>query len=144
MGGLAAKRLLELLPPRLTAAARYDLIEALWRHFGPASHAHFGVTPTSDIGELLQAVSQKFDAVALAYNIPEEVKDKFKWLHSAETAAVERLLNHFRQQEKALALETIRLELPVLQRQRMEHPDTSLLLRLSVQVHRHRISIDVQ
>jgi hypothetical protein len=48
MSGSVAKRLFDLLPPRMPIATKLELAGNVWRHFGTTSTHHFTVGPNAD------------------------------------------------------------------------------------------------
>lgn len=144
MSGMVAKRLFDLLPKRMPLALKYELAGNIWRHFGPTSRLQYvaGVdTPLSDIEERVSATMAE---VVTRYNIPENVSARFKWLSDGDISLQERLLNHFRQKEKELAVQKVRAEIPVLQRQVRDHPVKTHLARTVLVIHRHEISVTIR
>lgn len=143
MSGLVAKRLFSLLPPRMPPQKKLDLADNIWRHFGPSSSHAFSVGPSASIDAIADAVARKLDATVTIYNIPENVKNRFAWLAGGDVRAEETLLNHFRLQEKKLAVHRIQMELPVLQRQILNHPETTGVTQSEIRIHKHTFTIRV-
>ncbi|WP_300527708.1 hypothetical protein [Maricaulis sp.] len=144
MSGLVAKRLFAFLPPRMPIRTKYQLAGNVWRHFGPSSRNYFRVGPDTPQQLVLNEVLARLDAVVTPYNTPQNVQRRFDWLAGADVELQEKLLNHFREEEKKLALEKISLELPMLQNQVREHPDTTAVARSTLQVNKHEIQIRVE
>ncbi|MFL1517144.1 hypothetical protein [Pseudomonas prosekii] len=143
MSGMVAKRLFDLLPPRMPESKKYELAESVWLHFGPSSRHSYTVGPQADVNVLAQLVVEKLDQVVLSYGVPENVKARFAWLAAGDVAINERLLNHFRQLQKSLAAEKVNLEIPVLQKQVLDHPTSTELARSHIEIHKHLVSITV-
>ena len=143
MSGLVAKRLFSLLPPRMPSKTKLDLADNIWKHFGPSSSHAFSVGPLAGIDAIADAVSRKLDAAVTIYNIPDNVKNRFAWLAAGDVRAEEVLLNHFRLQEKKLAVHRIQMELPVLQRQILNHPETTGATQSEIRIHKHTFTIRV-
>lgn len=143
MSGLVAKRLFSLLPPHMPISKKYELAENVWTHFGPASKHYYSVGPTADVGTLATIVAEKLEGNVTKYNIPDHVKNRFKWLSAGDVSVEEQLLNHFRQQQKGLALQKIREEIPVLQRQMLMHGDKTGAARSELHIHKHIIAISI-
>lgn len=143
MSGMVAKRLFDLLPPRMPERKKYELAESVWLHFSPSSRHAYTVGPQADVAALAHVVEEKLDQVVLAYGLPENVKARFAWLASGDVAIMEQLLNHFRQLQKSIAAEKINLEIPVLQKQVLDYPDTTGLVRSQIDIHKHVVSITV-
>jgi hypothetical protein len=73
MSGLIAKRLFDLLPPRMPIAKKLELAGNVWHHFGPSSRHHFTVGPNAD---------------------PKLVMDRIRDIQSENTASVVADLHH--------------------------------------------------
>lgn len=143
MSGMVAKRLFGLLPPRMPESKKYELAENIWLHFGPATNHSFVVGVTANAEDIASLVAEKLDHAVVNYGLPESVVSRFTWLASGDMAIKEKLLNHFRQLQKQLVIDRVSLEIPVLQRQVREHPNTTGLARASLQVHKHTVDVVV-
>ena len=139
MSGLVAKRLFDFLPPRMPLKKKFELAENVWRHFGPKSNHSYMVGPRASVAAVADKVATRLDEVVTLYNVPEYVRNRFKWLSSGDVQVQEQLLNHFRQLEKALVIEKVNLELPVLQRQVGNHGAITHRAKSVVRVHKHEI-----
>ncbi|MEE8312159.1 MAG: hypothetical protein V3R77_07870, partial [Candidatus Binatia bacterium] len=116
MSGRVARRLYELLPPRMPIEARYSLVEGLWRHVSPGSQRTLRVGADVPADEIVVAVSAHVDAVMTGHRIPEELQRRFRWLSDADVQAKQDLLNHRNVLEKTLILDALRVRLPILLR----------------------------
>ena len=58
MSGQTAKRLFNLLPPRMPISKKYSLVETLWRKLGPRSHKILEVGASANPNTVLDAVDQ--------------------------------------------------------------------------------------
>jgi hypothetical protein len=143
MSGLVAKRLFAFLPPRMPIRTKFALAANVWRHFGPSSSHSLRVGPTTDQSLVIDEVSKRLAAIVTIYNTPDNVRRRFDWLAGGDVKVHEQLLNHFRQQEKSLAIEKIQLELPVLQRQVACHEGTTSRASSVLQINKHTISVFV-
>ncbi|WP_155499979.1 hypothetical protein [Pseudomonas chlororaphis] len=143
MSGMIAKRLFDLLPPRMPERKKYELAESVWLHFGPTSRHAYTAGPQADVAVLAQVVAEKLDQVVVSYGLPENVKARFNWLAAGDVIIKEQLLNHFRQLQKTIAAQKISLEIPVLQKQVLDHSDTTGLVRSHIEIHKHVVSITV-
>lgn len=141
MSGLVAKRLFNLLPPRMPIEKKFELAGNVWRHFGPSSSHSYVVGPNADVGEIAAVVAKKLDEAVTRYRIPDTVKRRFTWLAAGDVKVEEQLLNHFRQIEKSLALQKVNAEMPVLQKQVRAHPDITSRAKSEIQIHKHRVSV---
>ena len=141
MSGLVAKRLFNLLPPRMPLDKKYELAENIWRHFGPSSRTSFMVGTSADIKEISRVLTQKLDDAVSTYELPENILKRFDWLSAGDVRLKEKLLNHFRQEEKKLCVDRVKAEMPLLQRQMAQHSDVTALAKSVIQIDKHEISI---
>ena len=125
MSGLVAKRLFNLLPPRMPLQKKYELAENVWKHFGPSSSMSIRVGPNADVINIIDLVSKNLIKTVTEYTIPDEVKNRFNWLAAGDVQVKEKLLNYFRKRQENLVIERAKAEIPVLQRQMLKHPDVT-------------------
>jgi len=144
MSGLVAKRLFDLLPPRMPLAKKYELAENVWWHFGPSSSHSYRVGPTAKLSDVVSVVSERLDEVVSKYAIPEDIQNRFNWLTVGDVRLKEQMLNYFRQMEKSLAVQKLNAEIPVLQRQMHYHGGITSRAKSVIQVHKHDISIWIE
>lgn len=144
MSGRVAKRLFGLLPEFMPLAKKYELAGNVWHHFGPSSRHSFIVGETADVSEIEARLVAKLEDVVLHYNVPENVQNRFTWLAAGDVRVKEQLLNYFRQAEKQLLLEKLKLELPVLQRHMQSNPRTMHQARQSLAINKHQFDIWVE
>lgn len=114
MSGMVAERLFNLLPPVMPIEAKFQLTESLWKHVGPSSNKKFSVGVDVNLGDISNRVKSHLEEVVTHYQIPSSMEARFNWLSQGDVAVKQQLLNHFRQQEKALLSEALRTQLPVL------------------------------
>ena len=141
MSGLVAKRLFDFLPLKMPLKKKFELAENVWRHFGSRSHHAYVVGPSASVGAVADQVAARLDQVITYYSVPDNVQNRFKWLSAGDVQLQEKLLNHFRQMEKALAIKKVNLELPVLQRQASDHGAATHRAKSVVKIHRHEIEL---
>jgi hypothetical protein len=141
MGGVTAKRLFDLLPPRMPFAKKLELAGNLWRHYGPSSKHSFTVGPAADTASVMRAIQAKVHAAVQNYVIPEQLRNRFDWLSGGDVNVKEQLLNHFREAERDIALTSLGDRIPVLQRQMREAPGQTISLRTDLTVHRHAVEV---
>jgi len=144
MSGKVAKRLFEFLPPRMPNDKKYELAENVWKHFGPSSSHSYRVGPTAKVSDVASVVAETLDEVVLKFAIPEPIQNRFNWLAAGDVRLKEKLLNHFRQKEKELAVQKLNAEIPLLQRQMHYHGSITRRAKSVIQVHKHDISIWVE
>lgn len=138
-----AKRLFRLLPPRMPMQKKLDLAGNIWNHFGPSSSHEFSVGPAASIDAIAAAVASKLDTALTFSCLPENVKNRFVWLAAGDVHTEEALLNHFRLQEKNLAVHKVQMELPVLQREVLNHPESNSSALTEIRIHKHTFTIRV-
>lgn len=143
MSGLVAKRLFSLLPKRMPLSLKYQLAGNLWQHFGPSSNHAFVVGVDTPVDYIAATVAETLDEVVASYSIPPNLAARFDWLAEGDVKVKEQLLNYFRRQEKALAVEKVKQELPILQNQMRNHSGVTELVRSVLQVHKHQVAIRV-
>lgn len=141
MSGLVAKRLFSLLPELMPLDKKYELAGNLWKFFGPKSIHSYVVGPDTSVDEIESIVAARLAEVVLQYQVPDNLKRRFTWLSKGDVSLSERMLNHFRQQEKELVLEKLRSELPVLQRHMRESASFTKSMRQSLTIHKHTIDV---
>lgn len=114
MSGMVAGRLFSLLPPQMSPQAKYQLTESLWKHVGPSSSKIYYMGLDTDIEEVRSTVKAHLEEVVIHYTIPDSMEKRFEWLSEGDVRIKQELLNHLRQQEEALLLEAVQLNLPIL------------------------------
>jgi hypothetical protein len=114
MGGQTAERLFLLLPPRMPLASKYHLIENLWKQLGPSSKKRIRIGLDADIEQIVETARDHIELVITSYRIPDELEKRFAWLSSGDVGVKQDLLNHLRQMERHLAIQSLRTSLPVL------------------------------
>jgi hypothetical protein len=130
MGGDSAKRLFDLLPPRMTLSAKYGLVENLWEHFGPRSKKMLRIGLDANIEMVVRAVNDHVESTVANYKIPDNLETRFTWLSAGDVHVKQELLNYFRQKDKERAVESTREKVPVM----LEH------LRSDDGRHTHRLA----
>jgi hypothetical protein len=141
MSGLVAKRLFDLLPPRMPIATKLELASNVWRHFGTSSAHHFTVGPNADAKLVMDRIHGILTAAVQNYNIPQNVKNHFDWLAAGDVSIKEHLLNYFRQMDMKIATDSLREQLPVLQAQIRDHSGHTSSVHTKIQIHNHSVEI---
>jgi hypothetical protein len=141
MSGLVAKRLFNLLPPRMPIAKKPQLAGNVWRHFGTASTHHFTVGPNADVKLIMDSVYETLNSVLQDYNIPQNVKNRFDWLAAGDVSVKEHLLNYFRQMDRKIAVDSLNVQLPILQAQMRDHSNHTGSIRTKIDIHKHSVEI---
>jgi hypothetical protein len=141
MSGLVAKRLFDLLPPRMPIATKLELAGNAWRHFGTSSTRHFTVGPNADLNLVIDRIREMLTDMIQDYNIPENVKNRFDWLAGGDVSVKEQLLNYFRQLDKKIATDSLNEQLPVLQAQMRDHSGHTGSVHTTIDIHKHSVQI---
>lgn len=114
MSGMVAERLFNLLPPTMPIEAKYKLTESLWKHVEPSSTKSYYIGVDADLDEISRNVRQHLEKVVIQYKIPKSMESRFDWLSRGDVEVKQKLLNHFRQQERLLLTEALHAQLPIL------------------------------
>jgi hypothetical protein len=114
MSGMVAERLFGLLPKYMRLEQKYKLTESLWRHVAPVSRRTLYVNPSVPLEEVTDVVKAHLERDVLSYNIPEQMEKRFAWLSQGDIEVKQKLLNFLRTQERMLAAESLRLNIPIL------------------------------
>lgn len=141
MSGLVAKRLFSFLPPRMPIAKKYELAANVWHHFGPSSVHHLRIGGQTPNDNVVAEVLRILDENVTAYSVPENVRNRFGWLAGNDVELQEKLLNHFRAEEKNLANQKLSLELPVLKKQFNENPNTTHRIVSTLKINKHQLHV---
>lgn len=141
MSGRVAKRLFDLLPPRMPIATKLELAGNVWRHFGTSSTHHFTIGPNADPNLVVGRIREMLRAKIQDYDIPENVKKRFDWLAAGDVSVKERLLNYFRQMDEKIATDSLNEQLPVLQAQMRNHSGDTGTVHTKIEVHKHSVQI---
>ncbi|PZF77466.1 hypothetical protein DK847_09115 [Aestuariivirga litoralis] len=141
MSGLVAKRLFSLLPELMPLDKKFELAGNLWRFFGPQSQHSYVIGPETSITEIESIVAARLSQVVLQYQVPDNLKKRFSWLAKGDVTLSERMLNHFRQQEKELVLDKLRSELPVLQRHMRESANFTKSMKQTLTLQKHTVEV---
>ena len=110
MSGQTAARLLDLLPPVLPASVRFDLIKTLRSQHFHKRTIRIQSTPTNWRGDLIKPI-QELVAASSAFALPEDLLSKARWLADGDTLAAQRLLAAAEQEEAAIRVAYIEVEL---------------------------------
>ncbi|HEY3778274.1 MAG TPA: hypothetical protein VGL35_09460 [Rhizomicrobium sp.] len=116
MSGQTAERLFNLLPPLMPLQAKYQLTENLWKHVGPKSKRRLRIGLDANLESVLEAIRTHIAEVVIRYQIPEQLERRFEWLSAGDVSVKQDLLNHVRNVERALVVESAKVHLPVLLR----------------------------
>lgn len=100
MSGEVAERLFNLLPSQMPISKKYDLVESLWKHCGPASHKKIYVGPDVSSEELKSFITNHFNEKVNSYKIYDKLVKRFTWLGENDSNVVQDLKNHFLHLEK--------------------------------------------
>ena len=114
MSGMVAERLFDLLPRFMQPYQKNKIVEAVWNRYGPHSSKYIYIGPDSDPEAIVAALEAYFDNVNVLYPIPYTLKRRFDWLSDNDAAAKERLLNHFMNQQRQVAIAKGSLCIPMM------------------------------
>lgn len=144
MSGTVAERLFGLLPPTMPIEEKFRLVESLWKHVGPSSRKTYYIGSNVNLDDVQKCIKDHLEDVVVKYDIPASMEARFDWLAQGDVGMKQKLLNHYREQEKLLLSEALRNQLPVL----MDHLNsekgsftTGLAQVLEVGKHEVRIEI---
>ncbi|MHC8733932.1 hypothetical protein ACYVU7_12045 [Arenicellales bacterium IMCC56312] len=142
MSGQTAKRLFDLLPPRMPVSKKYTLIETLWRKLGPRSYKVLEVGANANPDAVFNAVHQYISTTVEEFVLPADLKNRFKWLAANDVRAQQQLLNHFQELEKKQVVDLFKVELPILLKHRSGSP-TVQGMRKILEVNNHKFEIQI-
>ena len=145
MSGMVAKRLFEMLPPRMPVADKLKLAERLWRHKGPRSRRTIVVGPRDDIHAVIRRIAAHVERTVIEHRIPSDLERRFNWLSDGDVDVKQMLLNHVEQMEKRLIVEGARRQLPVMLKH-MQADGGRNIQRLAqvLKIGNHEIEIKVE
>ena len=141
MSGLVAKRLFDLLPPRMPTEKRLELAKKIWQHYSPRFETSFTVGPEADINIVVEAIQSRLEKASQSYKIPDRIKEQFDWLSAGDVKTKENLLTYFLDLEKQVAAAKLKIELPMLQKQISEFEHQTISSKIRVRIHRSSIDI---
>lgn len=141
MSGSVAERLFSLLPPRMPLAAKYKLVEGLWRHVGPSSKHRIVVGADANVAQVIELAQSAIAQFVVDYKMPPDLERRFDWLAAGDVTVKQLLLSHIQEVEKTIVLEAVRAQLPVmLEHLRSAGSHTGRLVQL-VRVGKHELEI---
>jgi len=142
MSGMVAKRLFALMPPLMPTSQKHQIVEAVWKRYGPHSRKYVYVGPGSDPRDVLAAIEQYFETLTVRYAIPKALERQFDWLSDNDVVVKQQLLNHFMDEQRKAALASARLNLDMIL-ERMQSDDEMRIAKLShtVFVGNHQLEI---
>lgn len=114
MSGMVAERLFDLLPPFMPAEQKNAIVEVIWKQYGPHSRKYLYMGTDSNPEAILNSLEAYFNNVNVLYPIPSALKRRFDWLSDNDAVAKERLLNHFMDQQRHVAVAKAGLYVPVM------------------------------
>jgi len=110
MSGQTAARLLELLPPVLSATQRFDLVKKLRAYHFQRKSVRIQSSPASWRHDLVKPLQELVGSSA-TFKIPEELKEKATWLMDGDIAAAQSLLAAAEQDEAAVRIAYVEEEM---------------------------------
>jgi hypothetical protein len=114
MSGQTAERLFKLLPPIMPIEKKFELVESLWNHVGQSSNKSFYFGSDVSVKELHDRVKTHLESVVINHELPKTFENRFNWLSQGDVNTKQKLLNYFRQKEKELLTDALRIKLPIL------------------------------
>ena len=141
MGGMVAERLFNLLPPRMPLAVKYKLVEGLWHHVGPSSKYRLRVGPNADPAQVVEFAQSKISEFVVRYKIPADLDYRFDWLAAGDVKVKQELLSHIQEIEKTVAVEAVRVQLPIMLGHLQSAGSHTGRLAQIVQVGKHELEI---
>ena len=144
MSGVVAERLFACVPPLMPERDKFDLAGKLWERYAPTSSLRLSVGPSAPLEAVLEAVSAHLDAIVQDHYIPPHLSENFLWLADNDVVAYERLLNFFVRQEKKLALQEVSRIVPLLQKQKREHPELIQDAKKTVRAGKHSVELLIE
>lgn len=110
MSGQTAARLLELLPPVLSAAQRFDLVKKLRAHCFQRKVVRIQSSPATWRQDLVKPLQELVNS-SVAFTIPERLQDKATWLTAGDVAAAHSLLAAAELDEAAIRIAYVEEEM---------------------------------
>jgi hypothetical protein len=126
MSGMVAERLFHFLPRHMNPAKKYELIEGMWKHFGPSSKKMLRVGKQANLEDVIEEIRKHIDSVVADYQIPEALEQRFQWLSQNDALVKQKILNHLRNQERLLVVGGARSQIGLLMTKQAE--DTAGLI----------------
>jgi hypothetical protein len=114
MSGMVAQRLFDLMPPLMPTSQKHQIVEAIWKRYGPRSSKYVYVGPGSNPDAVLLEIERYFANLNVLHVIPPNLESRFDWLADHDVAAKQMLLNHFMDQQRRVAISSARLNLQMM------------------------------
>jgi len=144
MSGMVAERLFNLLPPIMPIEEKFKLTESLWKHVGPSSNKTYYVGVDANLDEVSRQVTDYLEKVVINYEIPKAMESRFSWLSQGDIEVKQKLLNHFRNKDRHLLSEALRIQLPILlEHLRSEEGELTTHVAHVMKVEKHEVRIIV-
>jgi hypothetical protein len=141
MSGDTAKRIFDLLPPRMPLSLKYQIVEKLWRHYGPSSRKHLRVGLDADLNAVVGVVRNHIEQVIVHHSIPERLEQKFNWLAAGDVHVKQQLLGHLRHRERSLVVQGAQMHLPVMMNHMREHGDSTHHIVKVLNLGKHELEV---
>jgi len=111
LSGQTAERLLNLLPPFLSQAKRYELVKKLRDYYMNKRHANENVTTShehwkQDLIPILNKVVER----SSNFKLPEELKTRATWLSGGDAEGANKILTSVEQEEAKLRTAYLEIE----------------------------------
>jgi hypothetical protein len=141
MSGQTAKRLFDLLPPRMPLKNKYALVENLWKKLGPRSHKILEVGVNAAPNRVLEEVRNYIGKTVDGFVLPAALENRFKWLAANDVHVQQQLLNHFQELEKKQVVDLFRIELPVLLKHRSSSSGVIQGMKKVLKINNHEFEV---
>ena len=114
MSGMVARRLFALMPPLMPVSQKYQIVESIWKQYGPTSRKYVYVGPDSVANDVLAAIEAYFSSLTVLYVIPARLEREFDWLSDNDVQVKQHLLNHFMDEQRRSAIASATLNLTMI------------------------------
>jgi hypothetical protein len=109
MSGIVARRLFDLMPPMMDATEKHQVVELIWKRYGPYSKHFVLIGPNADVDAVMKDIEKYFSGLEILHAIPEELEKKFSWISNNDVTLKQQLLNYFMEKQLENALQSARL-----------------------------------
>jgi len=142
MSGQNAKRLFDLLPPRMPLDKKFHLVEKLWKKLGPHSHKLLQVGAQTNPDKVLKVLQEHITQTVDQFTLPPALENRFKWLAANDVRVQQQLLNHFQELEKTQTVRLFKNELQVILKHRSVSSEAIQALRKIIEINNHKFELE--
>jgi hypothetical protein len=144
MSGTVAERLFEILPSMMPLKDKYSLVDTLWQHVGPSRKRLVKCGGQTPIDQVIDSVSKEVRLLTTTWEIPTTLTRRFQWLSGNDSTTYQKLLSHFKSQEKQLGERTLKEQIPQLRDKYNEMSDITSRLSYIVDVGKQSVELRVE